>query len=353
MRVAYHWSMLLHVMVVPARSRWVLGALVLAGSLLAAQREARACGATPTEVQALLPVDGATNVPLNAVLISSSNTTDAVFELHEMLDGSSDAGASDAPAVDGGATPPSDAGASGALALRVDCGAQGQGGGAVCLARPLAALKPSTRYTWRTNVVVPEGYLPEYFQGLSREFTTGTASDDEPIAIDAVSLVLVEDYPAPSSVGGDCGPSHRMDVAYTLRASEPAVLHFVNYTPSYVMHATLLSGDPDATETAATLYSPPDCLAPSVYDAAGHHTVLPEWCPGEGAAPTTQVEDSSGDAIGPPRGGKPVPNVPTVVTSRDRSRCALSMPGTSTSPMLPAAGLGLVLFLAARRSRRT
>jgi hypothetical protein len=234
-------SMLLHEMVAPNRCRLAVGAVALASSLSTASRDAHACGSTPIEVHALLPLDGATNVPLNAVLVSSSNVTAAVFELHEVLGDSSDVDQrAIAEPVDAGMHLASDAGPSGAVALSVDCDAPGQGGGAVCLARPIEPLKPNTRYAWRTTVAVPDGYVPDYFEGLSREFTTGSALDDQPIAADAVRLAVTEDH---QEGVNSCGISHWIDVAYSLRASEPAVLHFEDYTPSYVMHATLLAGD--------------------------------------------------------------------------------------------------------------
>src|SRR5688572_6168013 len=289
--------MLLPEIVAPNRCRLVLAGAVLA-ALSAASRDAHACGATPVEVQALLPLDGATNVPLNAVLLSSSNVTQAVFELQQVLDASSDAGVN----------PANDAGPPGALALSVYCDAQGEGGGAVCLARPIEPLKPNTRYVWRANVATPEGYAQQPFEGLSREFTTGSAIDDRPIAADGVSLVVTEDH---RSGPNPCGIDHWMDVAYSFRTNEPGVLHFAGYTPSYIMHATLLSEGSGAT---ATLYMPPACLAPVIYDAAGHRTALPEWCPGDAASPPTAGDDeASDDAMGPPstsalpnRGASPV-----------------------------------------------
>jgi hypothetical protein len=225
----------------------------------------------------------------------------------------------------------------------------------VCLARPSEPLKPNTRYAWHTNVAVPDGYAPEFFEGLSREFTTGSALDSQPIAASAVSLVVTEDH-HPTNSGNDCGIDHWMDVAYSLHASEPGVLHFADYTPSYVMHATLLAGGSGAT---ATLYMPPACLAPVIYDAAGHRTALPEWCPGDAASPpTVPWETSDDDAPGPPSSSAP-PNPPAasppVAAQRERHPlCTLSMPPSPASRAFPAAaGLGLALLLAERRRRRS
>jgi hypothetical protein len=324
--------MLLHELIAPNRCRSFLGGIVLASALSTASRDAHACGATPVEIRALLPLSGATSVPRNAVLLSSGNVTTAVFELYEVPDDASDADDRAIVPVDAGMHLASDAGPSGAVALSVDCDAAGQGGGAVCLARPIEPLKANTRYAWRTTVAVPDGYVPDYFEGLSREFTTGSALDDQPIAADAVRLAVTEDH---QEGVNSCGISHWMDVAYSLRASEPAVLHFEDYTPSYVMHATLLAGGSGATAATAALYSPPDCLAPVLYDVAGHRTALPEWCPGEGASPN------------------PNPSAPAVAARRERPLCTLSMPPTPTSHALAtAAGLGLALLVAERRRRR-
>jgi hypothetical protein len=349
--------MLLHVQVAPIRCRLVLAGAVVAGALSATSRDAHACGATPVEVQPLLPLDGATNVPLNAVLLSSSNLSEAVFELHEVLDDASDAAdpAIAAPAVDAGANPASDAGPSGAVQLSVDCSARGRDGGAMCLARPSEPLKPNTRYAWRTNVVVPDGYEPAYFEGLSREFTTGSAIDDEPVAADAVGLTVTQEHHNTDWDGSGCGFYHWMDVAYSLRASEPVVLHFAAYTPSYVMHATLLGGGSGAAATA-TLYSPPDCLAPIVYDVAGHRTALPEWCPSDGPSPPRAVDEDASEApsADAPPNSNPNPNAPAVAARRERPLCTLSMPPSPASRVLPAAAaLGLALLLADRRRRRS
>jgi hypothetical protein len=343
--------MLLHELIAPDRCRSFLGGIVLASALSTASRDVHACGATPVEIQALLPLSDATSVPLNAVLLSSGNVTAAVFELYEVPDDASDADDRAIVPVDAGVNLANDAGPSGAVALSVDCDAQGQGGGAVCLARPREPLKPNTRYAWSTNVAVPDGYAPEYFDGLWREFTTGSAIDDQPIAADAVRLVVTEDH---QSLGNPCGINHWIEAAYSLRASEPGVLHFADYTPSYVMHATLLTGGSGAAATA-TLYSPADCLAPMVYDGAGHRTALSEWCPSDGTSPPTAVEEDASDTpSGPPSTSpNPNPNAPAVAARRERPLCTLSMPPNPTSRTLPtAAGLGLALLLAERRRRR-
>jgi hypothetical protein len=346
--------MLLHRIVAPRRHTPVLGALMLAASLSAASRDAHACGPTLAEIQALLPLDGATDVPLNAVLISSSNVTEAVFELHQVLDDANDADrAIGAPPADAGVNPASDAGPSGAVPLSVDCDARGQGGGAVCLARPLEPLKPNTRYAWHANVAVPEGYVQDDFEGLSREFTTGSAIDEQPIAADALSLVMTDYHQDPNSAQNECGIDHWMDVAYSLGASEPGVLHFADYTPSYVMHATLIAGGSGATAATATLYSPPACIAPVIYDVAGQRTALPDWCPRNGisspppAAPSFPLVPDEGT----PR--RPSPSAAPAVAARpERSLCTLSMPPSSTSRVLPAAAaLGLALLLVERRRR--
>jgi hypothetical protein len=351
--------MLLHEMVGSSRRAVFLGCVLAAGALLGTQREAQACGDTPVEVEALLPLDGATNVPLDAVLISSSNLTEAVFELRDL---SNDANwpAFAAPVADAGASADGDARALGTVPLRVECDVPGIEHGAVCLARPLEPLKPNTRYAWRTNVVVPEGYVPEYFLGLSREFTTGNAPDDGPLAPSAVTLALFGEHYT-TSEESPCGITHWLDVGYSLRAGEPAVLQFAGYTPSYVMHATLLTPDKAAAATSATLYLPPDCLSPVLYDAAGHRTALPEWCPG-GTVPTSShdADPEPESAPTPSSPSNPIPRPPNdsvgtpVAVDRERHPlCALSMPPLRSPFVAPpaAALLGVALLLAERRRR--
>lgn len=78
-------------------------------------------------------------------------------------------------------------GAPGQVALAVDCSSRAVVSGALCMARPRDPLKPETRYAWRSTV--PDAYLtPEL--DVWREFTTGIALDDQPLAANAADFVV-------------------------------------------------------------------------------------------------------------------------------------------------------------------
>jgi hypothetical protein len=292
--------------------------VLLAGALLSTHRDAHACGATPIEVQPLLPLDSATKVPLNAVLITSGNVTHAVFELRELAAAAEGAQAVPLePLADAGATAVVDVGSGNQVALDVDCSARAVEGGALCMARAREPLKPDTLYAWRTNVAEPDGYVPPPALDVWREFTTGRALDNQPLSADAADFAVTDSYRSSDPYGNPCGITHRTTIAYSLRASEPAVLHYAGYTPTYVMHATLLM---PGEAVSATLYNPPDCLSPVLYDAAGHRTPLSEWCPSESTA----------------------------------ALCVLSTPPLSTHGGLPTlGGLGALLLLLSKRRCRT
>ena len=156
-------------------------------------RSAHACGATPLEVNPLLPLDATIGAGLDIVLISSSNLTEATFALLEVgpagqgaepnagmpwpppngdagvasidgdagsvnasdppsspLDAGSPLTATDTRVVDAGASEPivNTDEAPQPVEFETECFAATRGGGAVCIARPLALLKPNTRYEW-------------------------------------------------------------------------------------------------------------------------------------------------------------------------------------------------------------
>src|SRR5688572_12929234 len=108
------------------------GCFTLAAGMLGASGDAAACGATPVEIEVLLPAAGASNVPRNAVLITSTNLTAARMLLRE-ADGEANAAADAGPAPDGGGAPAT-------LRLDIQCD-EAPDGGALCLGRPRELLK--------------------------------------------------------------------------------------------------------------------------------------------------------------------------------------------------------------------
>lgn len=300
----------------------------------------------------LLPLDGAINVPLNAVLITSANVSQAVFELREVataIDGGQ-AEPLERPA-DAGATAVAEGGAPGQVALAVDCSSRAVVSGALCMARPRDPLKPETRYAWRSTV--PDAYrTPEL--DVWREFTTGIALDDQPLAANAADFVVTDSDRSSDPYGRPSGITHWTTVAYSLRASDPAVLQYADYTPSYVMHATLLM---PGEEASATLYNPPDCLSPVLYDAAGHRTLLSEWCPNTSTpAPPSTEGNAPEDHTASGSSSDRAPSTPARATASKPARalCALSRPPLSTHNGLSTlVGLGALLLPLSTRRRGT
>ena len=293
------------------------------------------------------------NVPLNAVLITSANVSHAVFQLREVAAATD--GVQGEPlerSADAGGTAVADAGAPGQVALVVDCSPRAVEGGALCIGRPREPLKPDIRYAWRSKAAAPGGYLPPAERDVWREFTTGSGLDDQPLPADAAGVVRTESDRSSDPYGGPCGITHWTTVAYSLRVSEPAVLQYADYTPGYVMHATLLM---PGEEASATLYNPPDCLLPVLYDAAGHRTQLSEWCPSAStAAPPTAEENARDDQTSSADSSDRAPSTPADVTASRPARvlCALSAPPFSAHDGLSSlGGLGALLLLLSKRRR--
>lgn len=342
--------------VTPGRCTYLAAGVLLSSSLLSTHRAAHACGATPMEAQPLLPLDGATSVPLNAVLLTSANVSRAAFELREVA-AAADGGHAEPsePRPDAGAIAMNDAGAPGDVELEVHCSAPGAESGALCLARPREPLKPDTRYAWRTSVAALDGYVSPSPLDVWREFTTGSAVDDEALSADAASFVVTDSQRSSDPYGSPCGIFHWTTITYALRASEPAVLHYAGYTPSYVMHATLLV---PGEEASATLYNPGDCLSPVLYDAAGHRTALPEWCPSQStAAPSSTEEIARADRTSTGSSSPRAPLTPAAANASSeapRALCALSTTPLSRHGGLPTlGGLGALFLLRSKRRRRT
>jgi MYXO-CTERM domain-containing protein len=128
------------------------------------------------------------------------------------------------------------------------------------------------------------------------------------------------------------------------------VLSFEGFTPSYVMHATLLA--PGPAPTAATLYSAPDCLSPVVHDAAGHRTALRAFCLGTEPILTRGPADAGSDPPGPGTDG-PLPINDPGFSSDERPLCTVSSPGGGRAPRsVPEGVAGLAALMALALARR-
>lgn len=301
-------------------------------------RSAHACGATPLEVNPLLPLDATIGAGLDIVLISSSNLTEATFALLEVgpavqgaepnagmpwpppngdagvvsIDGDAgsvnasdppspprDAGspltATDTRVVDAGASEPivNTDEAPQPVDFKKECFAATRGGGAVCIARPLALLKPNTRYEWA--VVAPWAEEePSFVDASWRSFTTGTQVVG-PVQLSSTEVtvegrVLYADQP--------CGIESMLTVKVAVsELAVPLVVNVAEVSPGYVTHAQALTAAAPAVEMR--LYNAPDCIKPEIYDQTGQVHALGEVC-----SPVVPATDGNGDTVEEPHDGE-------------------------------------------------
>jgi hypothetical protein len=241
--------------------------------------DAAACGPTPYLLSPLLPEPGAQNVPVDAALIASSNMTHATFELREYADGA-------ANAVDAGAD----------IALETEC-FPGEGGGAVCVARPVEPLEPVTTYEWSAAMVPPGGIDPSYLQpSPAVTFTTAEAPTEATlpeIDVRVVSHQIITD--------AMCVSGRVVTLQFSSDEPSPMVLNIEGVTPGYVTQAVALTEA--SNPVAMTLYSAPECFTIETFDERGTRTPLRELCPESelpATMPTPTVQPVPDGPIEPP-----------------------------------------------------
>ena len=224
-----------------------LGAAAVA-TLLFNSANSLACGETPNELKLLLPANRAVDVPLNVALSASSNTMDSAIVLKKVDD---DGATTDVP-------------------VNVDCLGP-EYGGAVCLARPEISLEPDSQYQWTASLAWDRADDPAV-EVETRTFTTGDAIDQYALHTDDVGVHIAthEEFP-----NGPCVFSVTHLFWDGANLADPVVVNLKGLTPSYTMHAQVLSAG-DAIEFLA--YDIEDCVSPEVFDQTGHRMNLGSVC---------------------------------------------------------------------------
>lgn len=286
------------------KSSLVVAAVVLL--MHAHSSPAVACGSTPSLVRALLPLAGATDVPLDAALIAASNSRDSTIELRKVSERAAyDAGAGDA----------------GQSALDLDTQCNTTLDGALCVARPQAALEPESTYEWRVaRLVVGDGTdLVSPVTEWQRFTTTDTTLDSSGPAI-AVELTTNDVH-----INPECGGGHIAKLQFSAAGLQsPVVVNIAGVTPSYIMLPLTLTAD--AASAEFIVYSPPTCITPEVIDVTGVSTLLDELCLADILPPTyydetgAVVPEPAPMATEPaptgttPTGGPVAPDAPNAMT---------------------------------------
>jgi MYXO-CTERM domain-containing protein len=237
--------------------------MAMAGIVTTFPGAASACGPTPSVAHALLPVEGATAVPINAVLIASSSHQRVTFTLRE--------------AGSGRTVPVS-------VACETPEGAVAQ----LCLGRP-GGLHPNTGYIWTALPEPLPGAQPKpgvaEVQGPERAFTTGAAADLKAPLSDltpysspllTVEVLEHETTAEPPMCGSVNSTRLRLSIA---QLSETVVLLGAGMggLQRYAEPAPLLTAQSPSLELAFD--TAPGPLAVRLIDGAGNVRHLPPWSP--------------------------------------------------------------------------
>jgi hypothetical protein len=231
----------------------------------AAPSLAHASSPRPIAAEGLLPKSGATNVPLNAVLIATTSLRFVDFTLKE---------------ADSGMTVP----------LSTAC--EHIGGDPLCFGRP-GPLAPHTTYVWtatpdRSALTLKPGSTWPASPEL--RFTTGAVTDiDSPVAEtpfdeDAWRVELLERKAASPNEP----PQIRLRIGIPIRLREDAVL----VASTNHRGALPIIGDDDNVLSPTTpareawFYATGDCMSFRVIDVAGNASTGPGWCPPNEATAT-------------------------------------------------------------------
>jgi hypothetical protein len=224
---------------------------------------ASACGPTPSVAHPLLPVEGATAVPINAVLIASSSYQRVTFTLRE---------------ADSGLSVPV------SVACETPDGAVAQ----LCLGRP-GGLQPNTSYIWTALAEPPPGASPKpggaEGQAPERTFTTGVTADLKAALSDLTPssspLLTVEVLEHETTAAPPlCGSVHstRLRLSITqLRETVVLLGAGMGGLQRYAEPAPLLTAQ--SPSLALVFDAAPGPLAVRLMDGAGNVRHLPPWSP--------------------------------------------------------------------------
>ncbi len=269
-----------------------------------------ACGPVGADVRALLPVESATEVPVNAALIASATlVTDVAFTLRKVATPNvvSDAGSEEAP-------------------LEVECVATeavGTSNGAVCVAR--GELEPDTEYEWSAALLVSEEEEVQQIPSGDAWHSFRTGKERVDAGVPDLEAVLVQNERILNSPCGDTSSATVEFDGSTL--TQPVVANFRGFTPGYVMHAVAV--EPGAN-SEMLLWNMPDCAVIDVFDVTGERSELRQMCfdeelppAGGEAAPTDPdaPQEPGPDAAGTDRPADdqatPDPDIPATDTTSD------------------------------------
>lgn len=288
----------------------------LVGVGLSGVPEASACGQGGPTLEQLLPQDGARDVPLNAVLILSSQGPEPELLLRRVR-------------VSADATDE-------LLPVDVSCRAaedEERGWGALCFGR--AALEPHTEYEWTAQG------LPN-FAPIRRRFTTGGSPAME-FPLEKARAELIEHGP----LSNECGHFNYAVVEVDTLALERPVVATVGI-PRFPNHAILI--EPTKARTQIHLTDVEGCVDVELFDELGTSTSPNHFCfdgaPESDADPELDPADLG--ATDEPEGGSGAPRA-----IADGRGCSFAPHHRSPSAWLTALLLGLAIVRASVRRAYT
>jgi len=284
--------------------------------------DAAACGqGGGPSIEALLPLDGAQDVPLNAALISSATGVRAEFQLRRL---------GDATEGETDETPLGTAGASNgtvgeSVPVTVTCrdsGTAERKSGDLCFAT--AGLQAHADYEWSVG------------DSTWRRFSTGAG----PRAEELLSPVAAEVTHYEQYTANECGLWSDATLQFDgTSLTEPVVANLMGFTPDYLTHALVLESGMSGAEMR--VWNVDGCKELELFDGRGARTSLGELCFGTSTAseegePGVSAEGTGG---GPER---------TVYGAPAGGCSMVSVGPSSPSLWMLAACLGLVLRRRAR-----
>lgn len=275
---------------------------VAAGALCLAPR-AFACGATPVEAYPLLPVPNQHGVPLNAVLTVGLSYDNVEFSVELVESGSGDS----------------------VQVLEPFCDKT------VCTVRPASDLEPNTAYRYR--VAPSASSVADSGDGWI-EFSTGEKHDlGQPEAEVTLSLTAAEPREPADEQQHPCGYFRTATFEVTTRGLvEPVTVVAPGVLPTFFSGPVVLT---ESGTTTLEIVGAPVCFTPSIYDDAGHRSMLEEICLpesgfGKNEAPEPPTAGVSGDPSVAGAGG--AVSVPPVAGSAS----SLAVAGGSQDPPSPS-----------------
>lgn len=219
---------------------------------------ASACGATDAEAVALLPLQGDTAVPLEAVLQATSLHSTVEFRLAR------------ADTLE-------------EIQVSIECA--GTADRYHCIGEP-DALLPDTEYQWQVLMPIDE-------RGDSETRTFVTATESAPSSAPAPDLLIEVTTDLSDAAIGGCGRGRRIELSVAASSvDQPLVLSIAPEMTWEGQHAVLLVTG-DSAEVAVG--NPSNCFSLLSTDIVGNTTEHPATCVGEAiASPTVHNSEELG-----------------------------------------------------------